>query len=111
MSANDQASFNQYRSHLLPNSTEYSTDSQVDPSSLSALNQQKNGKYKMPFMRYWDEHSEIQNYGLFGPQPVSAEINTSSALNDAASSNHSGLYFSMFKLLSTKKFIFNRWNG
>ncbi|KAJ6219508.1 hypothetical protein RDWZM_005320 [Blomia tropicalis] len=60
-------------------------------------NQQKPGQYMMPFMRYWDETSEIHNYGMFGPQ-ANVELgggggggsNGNPSLNDGTGSNHSG---------------------
>lgn len=61
-------------------------------------NQQKPGQYMMPFMRYWDETSEIHNYGMFGPQ-ANVELgggggggsNGNPSLNDGTGSNHSGM--------------------
>lgn len=45
---------------------------------------------KFPFMCYWDEKSEIRNYGLFGPQPP--EIKLNSLRTDGTTSNHSGRF-------------------
>lgn len=64
---------------------------QVNPAqvAMNALNQPRPG-YLPGFMRYWDENSEIQNYGLFGPQISSDAIANTGHINDGTGSNHSG---------------------
>jgi len=65
---------------------QFNMNSNAPTATLSGLNQTKPGLYIMPFMRYWDETSEIHNYGLFGPQQVTADT-----IPDGTASNHSGL--------------------
>ena len=82
----DQSSFNSITGQQFAAAGKELASSAANPGQ--AANQAKPGMYMMPFMRYWDETSEIHNYGLFGP--TQADIMANSGLNDGNGSHHSG---------------------
>nr|XP_046916250.1 segment polarity protein dishevelled homolog DVL-3-like isoform X3 [Dermatophagoides farinae] len=70
---------------------EFDSDSQQQQqlsANFDVINN-RSGRSKFPFMCHWDEKSEIYNYGLLDPQPMTMKNNDSTMQINHSGGNHS----------------------
>ncbi|OTF72537.1 segment polarity protein dishevelled DVL-2-like protein, partial [Euroglyphus maynei] len=67
------------------------SDAQQQQQQLTSFDvtNNRNGRNKFPFMCHWDEKSEIYNYGLLDPQPITIANNDSTMKSNHSGGNHS----------------------